>query len=121
MGNPIAATGGNGPIKLRPEGGQPSVGSDGSISQDGTIVATIAIVDVAPDKLQAVGDTHMRAAPADITPIADPRVAGGALEGSNVNPVRALVELVQLTQEYQSSQKVMGEHRKLDQKLLSSR
>ncbi len=119
MGNAVASEGG-GPIRLRPEGGPPSVGSDGSIAQDGTIVARLAIVNVDTDRLQAVGDTHMRAAAADMRPATGTRVQGGALEGSNVNPVRGLVELVQLTQEFQTNQKVMGEYRKLDQKLLSS-
>jgi flagellar basal-body rod protein FlgF len=119
MGNAVAAEGGA-PIRLRPEGGPPGVGSDGTISQDGTIVARLSVVNVASDKLQAVGDTHMRAAPADMQPATNASISGGALEGSNVNPVRGLVELVQLTQEFQTNQKVMSEYRKLDSKLLSS-
>jgi flagellar basal-body rod protein FlgF len=122
MGNAVSSTpAGNAPIRLRPEGGPPSVGSDGSITQDGTVVARLAVVDVAADRLTAVGDTHMRAAPADMQPMAAPRVMGGALEGSNVNPVRGLVELMLLTKDFQTNEKVMGEYRKLDQKLLSSR
>lgn len=113
--------GSGGPITLRPEGGQPSVGSDGSISQDGTVVATLSLVDVDPSKLQPVGNTHFSTAPANMLPLANATVAGGALESSNVNPVRGLVELVQLTQDFQSSQKVMAEYRRLDQRLLSSK
>lgn len=120
MGNAIASDTGA-PIRLRPEGGPPSVGSDGTISQDGTTIARLSIVNVPTERLEAVGDTHMRAAPADMQRAPDATVQGGALEGSNVNPVRGLVELVQLTQEFQTNQKVMGEYRRLDQKLLSSR
>lgn len=120
LGNPIASDSG-GPIRLSPEGGPPSVGSDGTVSQDGTPLARLSIVNVATDKLQAVGDNHMRAAPADMQQATNVSVQGGALEGSNVNPVRGLVELVQLTQEFQTNQKVMAEYRRLDQKLLSSR
>lgn len=120
MGNAVRSAGG-GPIVLRPEGGPPSVGSDGSIGQDGTTIATIAIMDAPADKLMAAGDTHLRAPEQDLVAVGDARLAGGALESSNVNPVRGLVELVQLTQEFQTNQKVMGEYRKLDQKLLSSR
>lgn len=120
MGNAIASDNGA-PIRLRPEGGPPSVGSDGTISQDGTTIARLSIVTVPTERLEPVGDTHMRAAPADMQRAPDATVAGGALEGSNVNPVRGLVELVQLTQEFQTNQKVMGEYRRLDQKLLSSR
>ncbi|HWB75591.1 MAG TPA: flagellar hook basal-body protein [Nannocystaceae bacterium] len=128
MGNAVLSGPGlnGGPIQLRSDGGQPSVGSDGSVSQDGTVVATLSVVDVETSKLQPVGNTHFRLVSAatgvaDIRPLENATVAGGALESSNVNPVRGLVELVQLTQDFQSSQKVMAEYRRLDQKLLSSK
>jgi flagellar basal body rod protein FlgG len=123
LGNPVLGGSGSAgsPIQLRPEGGQPSVGSDGSVTQDGTIVARLAIVDVDPTRLVPVGDTHLRAAAADMQDLPDARVQGGAIESSNVNPVRGLVELVQLTQDFQTSHKVMAEYRRLDQKILSSR
>lgn len=107
------------PIRLRPDGGQPSVGSDGTISQAGTIVASMAIVTADATALQPVGDTHLRAAAQDMTP-ATTSVIGGALESSNVNPVRGLVELVQLTQDFQTQNRVMNEYRKLDNKLIGS-
>ena len=105
------------PIRLRPDGGQPSVGRDGSITQDGTVVASLGIVTVDPTRLQPVGDMHLRAAPQDLVP-ATTTVASGALESSNVNPVRGLVELVQLTQDFQTQNRVMNEYRKLDSKTL---
>ncbi len=113
--------GAGGPISLRPGGGQPSVGIDGTISQDGTVVATLALVDVDATKLQRMGDTHFSASPADLRPAAGSSVHAGVLETSNVNPVRGLVELVQLTQEFQTGHKVMAEYRRLDQRLLSSK
>jgi flagellar basal-body rod protein FlgF len=123
MGNALIAGPGlnGGPIQLRPDGGQPSLGRDGSVSQDGTVIATLSVVDVDTSKLRPVGNTHFAVAPQDAQPIENPNVAAGALESSNVNPVRGLVELVQLTQDFQSSQKVMAEYRRLDQKLLSSK
>jgi len=107
------------PIRLRPEGGQPSVGRDGTIGQDGTVVATMAVVTVDATRLQPVGDTHLRAAAADMQP-ATASIVGGALESSNVNPVRGLVELVQLTQDFQTQNRVMNEYRKLDGKTIAS-
>ena len=107
------------PIRLRPDGGQPSVGRDGSITQDGTVVASLGIVTVDPTLLQPVGDMHLRAAAQDLVP-ATTTVAAGALESSNVNPVRGLVELVQLTQDFQTQNRVMNEYRKLDQKTLAN-
>jgi flagellar basal-body rod protein FlgF len=107
------------PIRLRPDGGQPSVGSDGSITQDGTVVASLGVVTVDPTRLQPVGDMHLRAAPQDLVP-AKTSVVSGALESSNMNPVRGLVELVQLTQDFQTQNRVMNEYRKLDQKTLAN-
>jgi flagellar basal-body rod protein FlgF len=108
------------PIRLRPDGGQPSVGADGSVSQGGTTIATMAVVTVDPTRLQPVGDMHLRAAPEDMQPTATP-VVSGALESSNMNPVRGLVELVQLTQDFQTHHRLMNEYRKLDQKTLANR
>jgi len=105
------------PIRLRPDSGQPSVGSDGTITQDGTVVASLGVVTVDPTRLQAVGDMHLRAAPQDLVP-AKTSVVAGALESSNVNPVRGLVELVQLTQDFQTQNRVMNEYRKLDSRTL---
>lgn len=107
------------PIRLRPDGGQPSVGADGSVSQAGTTIATMAVVTVDdPTRLQPVGDMHLRAAPEDMQPATTP-VVSGALESSNMNPVRGLVELVQLTQDFQTHHRLMNEYRKLDQKTLA--
>lgn len=111
----------SGTISLRPDGGQPSVGADGSIAQDGTVVASLSIVDVDPTKLNRIGDTHFSAQAADIRPTSASTVHSGVLETSNVNPVRGLVELVQLTQDFQQSHKVMAEYRRLDQRLLASK
>lgn len=110
----------NKPIRLRPDGGQPSVGSDGSVSQGGIAIASMKVVTVDPTRLQPVGDMHMRAAPEDLQP-ANTSLISGALESSNVNPVRGLVELVQLTQGFQTHQRLMNEYRKLDQKTLANR
>jgi flagellar basal-body rod protein FlgF len=122
-GNAVLAGPGTsgGTITLRPEGGQPSVGIDGSVAQDGTVVATVSLVDVDPTKMQRIGDTHFSAAPADVRPASGSSVHAGALETSNVNPVRGLVELVQLTQDFQTAHKVMAEYRRLDQRLLGSK
>lgn len=120
MGNAVRSASG-GPIVLRPDGGPTSVGSDGSVSQAGTTLATIAVMDAPANRLTSAGDNHLRADEGDLVAVPNARLQGGALESSNVNPVRGLVELVQLTQEFQTNQKVMGEYRKLDQKLLSSR
>lgn len=121
-GNPVlgGSGGARSPIVLRPDGGQPSVGRDGTITQDGTEVARIAIVTADPAALTPRGDTHYGAPAQAIQDAPATGVIGGALESSNMNPVRGLVELVQLTRDFQSAQKVMSEYRRLDQKLLAS-
>jgi flagellar basal body rod protein FlgG len=43
----------------------------------------------------------------------------GYLEGSNIDPVRGMVELIEISQDYQSSQKLMAEFRKLDRAVMS--
>jgi flagellar basal body rod protein FlgG len=42
----------------------------------------------------------------------------GHLESSNVNPVRGMVDLVEVSHDYQASQKLMSEFRKLDRAVM---
>lgn len=109
--------GGLTPIVVRPDGGPVSVGSDGTVSQDGTPLARIAIVTADGRGLQPTGGAHLQVAPGALRS-ADATLATGYLEGSNMNPVRGMVELVEVSHDYQSSQKLMSEFRKLDRAVM---
>ena len=103
------------PVVVDPAGGPITFGPAGEVEQAGTRLATLAIVDVDASRLEAVGDTTYRAAPADLRPAARPDLRQGSLEGSNVDPIRGLIALVELTQDQVRSTKIMSQLKKLDE------
>jgi flagellar basal-body rod protein FlgF len=112
-GDPVLGNGG--PIAI-PPAQKIEIGDDGTISvlPLGQQASTMAVVDriklVNPPPLQLVknaqGLLHLKnggTAPAD----AAVKVTSGALEGSNVNPVEAMVRMIELSRQYEMQVNVM--------------
>ncbi|MBI1361617.1 MAG: flagellar basal-body rod protein FlgF [Alphaproteobacteria bacterium] len=100
-GMPVLGSGG--PITLDPDAGPVTIGKDGAIVQDGQVVGTLNIVAFdAPAGLEKMGGNLWKAngqptrAPEGMT------VAGGALEGSNVNPVVELTHMIDISRTYEA-------------------
>jgi len=90
-----------GPLQLPPEATQIVVGEDGAIATELGPVGGLALASFAPGALRHDGGNLFVATGA---PIAGPppRVVQGALEGSNVNVVRGVVDLVKVSRTYES-------------------
>jgi flagellar basal-body rod protein FlgF len=128
--NNLPVLGTSGPMSI-PPGAEVTVGQDGTVSAliPGDPPTAIAVVDqlklVNPDAstLQRGDDGLFRTAdgdPADADPTV--QVAGGALEGSNVNPVSAMVSMIANARQFQMQTKLMESADQNDQsanKLLS--
>jgi flagellar basal-body rod protein FlgF len=107
--------GNSGPLSI-PPGAEVSIGKDGTVSAlvPGDPPTAIAVVDqlklVNPDAatLTRGDDGLFRTADGDPAD-ADPTVvvAGGALEGSNVNPVSAMVSMIANARQFQMQTKLM--------------
>jgi flagellar basal-body rod protein FlgF len=103
-------------LKVRGEGGKPitvppnaqsiSVGSDGSVSADGQLVGKLELVKFAPNQLKREGASLFAATGAPATGEA-PKLHSGMLEGSNVNVVRGVVDLVKVSRTYESLMRVI--------------
>ncbi len=112
-GRPLRAAPGTGPfvpIRVDPAGGDVRIGEDGRVLQDGTEVASLQVV-TATD-LTPRGDGTYTATDAE-------RASGivlrtGFLEGSNVNPVRGMVRLIEATRSFELQQRVLRQFRELD-------
>lgn len=104
-----AVLGDGGEIILDPELGEPSVSADGTISQDGQLVGRLSVVRF--DTLGALeksGDGLYRNAsnaPAQEAP--DAHVRQGMLEGSNVNPILEITNLIEIQRAYESVSKMI--------------
>jgi flagellar basal-body rod protein FlgF len=113
--NNLPVLGNSGPLSL-PPGAQPTIGSDGTISAlvPGDPPTAIAVVDqlklVNPEPSTIVrGDDGLYRTATGDPADADPSVvvAGGALEGSNVNPVSAMVAMIANARQFQQQTKLM--------------
>jgi flagellar basal-body rod protein FlgF len=90
-GDPVL--GEKGPISLPP--GSVSISPDGTISSNGAVVGQLKVVEFpAGTELSSAGDNYY-SAPANAAKAAtNSTVQQGMLEGSNVNPVASMVELI---------------------------
>jgi len=97
-----------GPITIRSS--QVSVSAQGEVQDGGRTVDTLRVVDFGkPYRLTKEGDGLF--VPADPT-VAPGRaegyqVVGGAVEESNVNPVRTMVEMIEMLRRYETAQRAI--------------
>ena len=84
----------NGPIPLA-RGSSVTISPDGTISSDGAVAGKLKIVEFAPTAdPQSLGATYYSVAQKDVVDSPLTRLRQGMLEGSNVNPVQSVIELI---------------------------
>lgn len=90
--------------------GEVFVDSAGAISVDGVSVDSLRLVDFAPEvELTKVGANYLKPADDSAVPLdaAAARVLQGYLEGSNVDAVAVMVEMMSATRTYEASQRIL--------------
>jgi flagellar basal-body rod protein FlgF len=106
-GDPVMGDGG--PITLDPAGGPISVSREGAISQDGAVVGTLQVSAFdTPGALEKIGSNMWRATDEAPRP-AEARLAAGFVEGSNVNAVLELTEMIEISRAYTSVAKMISQ------------
>jgi flagellar basal-body rod protein FlgF len=98
------------PIVFLPgEEGSVSINLDGTIVQGETPVATISLRSFADNSQLIPIESGYFAAPEGVTaePVADPELLQGYLEGSNVAPLREMVDLVVISRAYEANQRMI--------------
>ncbi len=89
-----AVLGVNGPISI-PKGATVTVASDGTVSADGAIAGKLKVVAfTAKADPQSLGATYYTVPEKDVVASPLSQVRQGMIEGSNVNPVSSVVELI---------------------------
>jgi flagellar basal-body rod protein FlgG len=119
FGRTVAGTGG--PIYV--DGLEPvTVGGRGEVVQRGEIIDRLRTVAVGTERgLQPMGVGLLQATPDSGSPIAvEAQVVAGALEGSNVNALQSMVDLIRLNRDYQSLSRAISSYREADQALINS-
>src|SRR5579871_570955 len=100
--------GANGPVSIPPDSGQVVIGRDGSIQVDGTTVDSIRVTEFEKlDRLAQVGPTLFEA-PSDAgAKSGTATVIQGAIEGPNVSPAGAMIDLIQSSRYFEAAQRAM--------------
>jgi flagellar basal-body rod protein FlgF/flagellar basal-body rod protein FlgG len=100
--------GNNGPIQIPTEATQVSIGHDGSITADGVPVDTLRLTKFAnPQQLTPVGPTLFAATTKAGASPGQADVRQGYLEGSNIAPANAMIELIQSARFFEAAQRAM--------------
>lgn len=113
MGLPVL--GEKGPIQVPTSGIQ--IGPDGSVSAEGKFLDKLRVEGFAADaQLEKVGDTMFSARGSTARPVPNTEVLQGALERSNVDPIRGMMELITVQRNYESFTKVITNMNEIDSK-----
>lgn len=101
---------GGGPLVLDPAAGEVSVARDGAISQNNIRMGALDIVAFdTPEALEKLGDNLWKAT--DEAPRAPQalRVASGFVEGSNVNAIEQMTQMIEISRAYQSISRMISQ------------
>lgn len=103
QGYPVLDAGGA-PIQLNANGGTPTVGADGRITQDGRVVSSIGVftADLTKGFLRYENSGVIATdTPQSVTDSSDVGVMQGFVEGSNVNAVAEMTQLIQVNRAFE--------------------
>lgn len=107
--HPILTDGGA-PISLLPQGGDVAIAQDGTITQGTTQLGRIGVMKFNDlSRLTPIaGGVFVPQPNVTATPVANPMVLQGHLEGSNVTPLREMIALVQIARAYEANQRIIS-------------
>jgi flagellar basal-body rod protein FlgF len=98
----------NGPISIPPDSENVVIGRDGSIQAGGTTIDQIRLTNFKnPDQLTSVGPTLYEAPSGAASEPSTASVMQGALEGPNVSPAGAMIDLIQSSRYFEAAQRAM--------------
>lgn len=101
-----ALLGESGPIRV--DGRKVDITADGAVLVDGEEVDRLKLVQAEdPRRLVREGQTFFRAEDADVQAVQDVQVVQGSLEEANVNPIEAMVALIDLQRQFEAYERAM--------------
>ncbi len=90
------------PVVLLPTAKRTEIAADGTVRQDGAVVGKIAVTEFADrNTLRKVGGNLFQATGAPGYPAQNSQLVSGALEGSTVDPVMSLTDMIEVTRAFQ--------------------
>jgi flagellar basal-body rod protein FlgF len=105
-------------LNLPLDGGAIAVAADGTVSSGEGVVGRIGLVEFADEqRLRKAGGGLYRAEQAPV-PAQQSRVVQGVLEGSNVQPILEMTEMMATVRAYQGVQRLLDSHHELQRRAL---
>jgi flagellar basal-body rod protein FlgF len=102
--------GNGGPITIDPNAGEFSISREGTLVQNNAEVDTFRTVAFnTPGALEKVGNNLWRATDEQPRPPQNSKIAAGFVEGSNVNAVAELTQMIEISRAYQSVSKLISD------------
>lgn len=110
QGNPMLSDGGD-VIAIPENATSINIGADGTVSSRETgILGKLQLSEFQnAQKLIPTGNGYYKAEGAAPTPAAETQVTQGAIEGSNVQPVLEMTQMMEVTRQYQSVQNILSQ------------
>ena len=98
------------PITLLPTGGNITINADGTIVQGSTTLGRLSVQQASDTSalIPAAGGMFVAPPGLAMTPVQKPELMQSYLEGSNVQPLREMVDLVLISRAYEANQKVIS-------------
>jgi flagellar basal-body rod protein FlgF len=110
-------------LRLDPRGGAVTVLEDGTVFQNSQSLGKLSVVDVTnPDVLHKQGDslyTFKPNLPPEVVNVDRPNIKQGYLEGSNVNIVREMTDMITASRSFESAQKAIHAYDQMNDKLVN--
>ncbi|MEI2385825.1 flagellar basal-body rod protein FlgF [Breoghania sp. JC706] len=117
---PVLDSGGL-PVMLDPEAGAPTIAADGAVHQGENRVGTIGLFKIADDAKLARLDNSAVIPDQPATPVMEfthDGIVQGYTEGSNVNPIREMTKMIELTRTFDSISKMIDSGAENQQKAI---
>lgn len=102
------------PMQLPTDAGYVEVTDTGEVFADGISIGDLKLVNYEGDKLTRVGANLYAAEGEPLEDAELPLVASGALEGSNFNAVRGVVDVIKVTRTFQALVKMMESYKETE-------
>jgi len=94
---------GGSPVLIDPEAGPVVATSEGELQQQGTPVAALGVYAADDNRALRKSGDNLFAAAAELQAAESPRVRQGFTESSNVNPVAAMTDLIEILRAYEQA------------------
>ncbi len=109
-GQEVLSNGGS-PIVLLPNGLPLTINQDGTLFQGDSSLGKISVQSFKnPSQLTSVAGGFFLAGSAQPEPVEQPELMQGYLEGSNVAPLREMVDMVLISRAYEANQKIISSY-----------